>query len=100
MIRAKMSNDTFLFGLDAVNIFRLMDGQPIHVDLREMGGTDRFVILFGATYEDVLDDIEKVTGVKMPEAREALAHARSERRLHRNDDWIETPHRTSGRENA
>jgi len=83
MIRAKLSNNTFLFGVDAVNIFKLMDGQPIHVDLKELGGHDRFIIMFGATYQDILDEIEKVTGQPMPEPlseEELKQHINEERK--------------------
>ena len=96
MIRARLSNNTFLFGVDAVNVMRLMHGQPLHVDLREMGGTDRFCIMFGTTYEDVIDEIEKVTGKPMPEVREALAKAREQQAGKPIMDWFEVPHRTSG----
>jgi len=72
MIRARMSDGRFLFGIDAVNIFKLMDGQPIKVDLKEMGGSDSFVIVFGPTYADIIEDIAKAVGTT-PE--ELLSHA-------------------------
>lgn len=68
MIRARMSDGTFLLGIDAENVRRLKDGKPILVDLFGMGGTDRFMLMYGDTMEDIVKELEAVTGQPLPAA--------------------------------
>lgn len=65
MLRIKMSNGIFIFGVDAENIRRLTNGQPIHIDLKELGGTDEILIMAGETLGDVAKEIEDATGVSL-----------------------------------
>lgn len=66
MIRALLSDGTFLFGVDAENIRRLTNGQPIVIDLTEMGGKDKFAIMYGETIEDIQEQLEEITGEPLP----------------------------------
>lgn len=66
MIRARLSNGDFLFGIDAENVRRLRNGHPIVVDLTLMGGTDKFLIMYGETMQHVADELERMTGQKLP----------------------------------
>jgi len=66
MIHARLSNGDFLFGIDAENVRRLRNGHPIVVDLTLMGGTDRFLIMYGETMQHVADELERMTGQKLP----------------------------------
>jgi hypothetical protein len=66
MLRIRMSNGLFVFGLDAENIRRLVNGEPIHIELEQLGGTDKILIMAGETLADVAKDIEMATGVKIP----------------------------------
>lgn len=66
MIRARLSNGTFLMGLDAENIRRLKSDQPIEIDLSLLGGTDKVLLVYGETMQDILDELEAVSGQKLP----------------------------------
>lgn len=66
MIRARLSNGTFLMGLDAENIRRLKFDQPIEIDLSLLGGTDKVLLVYGETMQDILDELEAVSGQKLP----------------------------------
>lgn len=62
-----MSNGIFIFGLDEENIRRLVkEKEPIYIDLSMMGGTDKFILIFGKTLEDAGKEIERLTGVPLP----------------------------------
>jgi hypothetical protein len=67
MLRARLSNGAFLLGIDAENVRRLKDGEPILVSLAELGGTDDVVILFGETVADIIRELETITGQRLPE---------------------------------
>lgn len=62
MIRARLSNGDFLFGLDAENVRRLTEGQPIVVDLHPLGGEHRVCIMYGRTLDDIRRELEAATG--------------------------------------
>lgn len=66
MIRARLSNGDFLFGIDAENIKRLREGQPIMVDLVPMGGDGKIIITYGETLADVRRDLESQFGELPP----------------------------------
>lgn len=68
MIRARLSNGGFLFGLDAENVRRLKAGKPIKVDMTQLGGTDKFVLVYGETMADIVRELEEQTGQKLPPA--------------------------------
>ena len=68
MLRARLSNGLFIFGLDAENILRLTSGQPIMVSLAELGGTDDFAIMYGETLENIKRELEAAQGSPLPEA--------------------------------
>lgn len=66
MMRARMTNGTFLFGIDAENIKRLKDGKPLVIDLTLLGGHDMLLITYGDTMADIKRDWEKANGPLPP----------------------------------
>lgn len=62
MIRARTSYGRFILGIDAENVKRLKDGQPIVVSLCEMGGHDDVMIVYGETLDDIKRDLERECG--------------------------------------
>lgn len=68
MIRARLSNGTFLFGVDAGNLERLKKGQPLAIDLFALGGRDKLVIIYGDSMADIERDLKKVFG-RLPPAQ-------------------------------
>lgn len=66
MLRAKLSDGTFLMGLDRVNINRLTKGEPIAIALQPMGGTDTIIIMFGETLADIKTQWEKANHGPLP----------------------------------
>lgn len=69
MIIARMNDGLFILGLDAENIKRLKEGQPILKSLAELGGTDDIMICYGETLADIQADLEKASGQKLPEPK-------------------------------
>jgi hypothetical protein len=69
MIRARLTNGDFIFGVDAENIRRLTMGQPIIMNLRLMGGTDKLLLVYGETLDDIKRDLERVTAAPLPPAQ-------------------------------
>jgi hypothetical protein len=69
MLRARASNGVFILGLDAENMRRLKDVQPILISLAEMGGTDDVLIMAGETIDDIKKDLESGLGAKLPEPK-------------------------------
>jgi hypothetical protein len=58
VIKARRGED-LIFGLSRQNVALLMQGQPIAVDLSELGlSTGRVVIFYGATEEDMEAQLE------------------------------------------
>ena len=51
----------YAFGLSEENIKRLKEGQPIKVDLAQMGGTGSVLIFYGET-EDMARDLAELIG--------------------------------------
>ena len=66
MLRARLSNESFLLGIDAENVRRLKAGQPIVIDLRSMGGHDTVLIVYGETLDDIAKEPESVAGPLPP----------------------------------
>ncbi len=63
MIRAKLSNGDYLFGIDAENVRRLKAGKPIVVPLGPLGGPPvEIIITYGDTLDDIRREIEAATG--------------------------------------
>lgn len=56
MIKAKFNNGDLVFGISAENVKRLKEGQPIVINLKDMGLEDRKVLI---TYGETEDDIFK-----------------------------------------
>jgi hypothetical protein len=69
MLRARASDGTFIFGLDAENVKRLKEGKPIVICLAELGGTDDVVIMYGETIDDIKRELERASGAPLPEAK-------------------------------
>lgn len=68
MIRARLSNGTFLMGIDAENVRRLQKGMPLVIDLHQLGGTDKVLIVYGPTMHDIMAQLEEVQGSPLPPA--------------------------------
>lgn len=66
MLRARLSNGSFLLGIDAENVRRLQAGKPIVVSLAEMGGTDDILIMYGDTLADIQRELEAASGKPLP----------------------------------
>jgi hypothetical protein len=66
MIRARLSNGSYLMGLDAENIKRLTSGQPIEIDLTVLGGTDKVLLVYGETMQAIMDELQEASGQKLP----------------------------------
>lgn len=66
MLKARMSDGTFILGIDAENVKRLKKGQPIIVCLAELGGTDDVLIMYGDTLQAIQDELERVSGRPLP----------------------------------
>lgn len=66
MLRARLSNGAFVLGIDAENVRRLKKGQPIRVNLAELGGTDQVFIMYGETFEDIQRELEAASGSPLP----------------------------------
>lgn len=50
MIKAKLSNGDLVFGLSEENVRRLKEGQPVKINLKDMGLEDRnILIVYGET---------------------------------------------------
>jgi hypothetical protein len=62
MLRGRLSDGTFIMGLDRTNIERLVKGEPIAINLVPMGGSDVVIITFGETLADVQKDWEAHQG--------------------------------------
>lgn len=73
MIRALMTTKDgrpmLLLGIEAENVKRLKEGQPIHVNGREDDLPIDVVIMYGETLQDVLDDLVKA-GVQLPSMKQ------------------------------
>ena len=66
MIRARLTNGTFVLGVDAENIRRLTDGQPFLIDLGPLGGSDKFMMIYGITAQDIMAELRAATGQLLP----------------------------------
>lgn len=62
MIRARTQDGTVILGITAENVTRLKDGRPILVDLLQLGGAERVVILYGETMTDLIRQLERDVG--------------------------------------
>lgn len=69
MIRARLSDGRFLFGVDAENVRRLKAGQPLVIDLTMMGGKDQLVIVYGDTLQDIVRELEAAHDGPLPPAQ-------------------------------
>lgn len=69
MLRASLTNGTFLLGLDAENVRRLKSGRPIVVDLTDLGGKDKVMIIYGETLQAIMRELEDATGEPLPPAQ-------------------------------
>lgn len=65
MLRARL-NGVFVLGIDAENVRRLQAGQPINVDLAELGGQGEILLMYGNTMADIAKELEQVTGQPLP----------------------------------
>lgn len=68
MILARLSDGTFILGIDAENVRRLREGKPIVVSLAELGGSDDVVIMYGETLQHIARELEESSGQPLPPA--------------------------------
>jgi hypothetical protein len=69
MLRARTTDGTAILGLDAENVRRLQAGQPIQVNLEQMGGAHTVLIVYGQTVHDIARDLEQASGAPLPPAQ-------------------------------
>lgn len=69
MLRARTTDGTAILGLDAENVRRLQAGQPIQVNLEQMGGAHTVLIVYGQTVHDIDRDLEQASGAPLPPAQ-------------------------------
>jgi hypothetical protein len=66
MIKAKLVMDDgkvlLVFGISAENITRLQGGDPIQIDLTEMGLSGEMLIFYGETTGDLIEQINPFIG--------------------------------------
>lgn len=74
MLKGRLNNGTFLLGLDAENIKRLMAGQPIVLSLADIGGKDDIMIMYGATIDDIKRELIAASGKPLPEPTTVTRH--------------------------
>lgn len=59
MVKAKTNKGDIILGLSGENIKRLVDGQPILLNLKDLGLEDRkVVIMYGPTEESIAADLK------------------------------------------
>lgn len=50
------------FGISEENVKRLKKGQPIYIDLSQIGGTGEVMIFYGKTEQDMARDLAEFIG--------------------------------------
>ena len=63
MLKAKITDGPYIFGLDAENIKRLTSGQPILIKMEEIGGVGEIMIIYGETLSDIKNELESAMQV-------------------------------------
>ncbi len=70
MIKARSNHPTrgplLLFGLSAENIKRLQSGQPIKINLTEMGMQGEVLIMYGQTEAAIVEELRQA-GIELPD---------------------------------
>jgi hypothetical protein len=66
MLKAR-SGDRFVFGLSAKNIEKLMDGQPIEINLKDLGCSNGTIFIFYGETEAKMKAALEEAGVELPE---------------------------------
>jgi len=69
LIRARIANGWFIFGLTAKDVAALKDGTCLKVDLTEYKGKDTVIIVYGADKEEIYGTLEQMTGAKLPDVQ-------------------------------
>ena len=69
MIKAKLGKNDLLFGLSEGNIRKLKKGEPIKIDLKEMGMEGTIFICYGKTEMDIMYDLKKA-GMITPDTQQ------------------------------
>ncbi len=69
MIKARSNHPTrgplLLFGLSAENMKRLQSGQPIKINLTEMGMQGEVLIMYGQTEAAIVEELRQA-GIELP----------------------------------
>lgn len=62
MLIARTSGGMMILGIDAENVRRLKNGEPILKALSQFGGKDDILIIYGDTIDDVQRKLEEAIG--------------------------------------
>ena len=63
MIKAHLSDGSFLMGLSALNVQKLKEGLPIVFDGRPFGLSGQVIIVYGETEDQIMKDFLMASGV-------------------------------------
>jgi hypothetical protein len=66
MIQARLGDGTYLMGIDAENIRRLMKGDDLVINLRKLGGHEVVRVTYGDTLAEIVSRLEKQFGPLPP----------------------------------
>ena len=66
MIKVRMSSGSVLLGITAENVERLLAGQPILLNLKDIGlPSQQIAIIYGPTIADLMDQLRE-NGMVLP----------------------------------
>jgi hypothetical protein len=68
LLIARLSDGRFVIGIDSENMRRLKKGEPMKLDLVNFGGVDSALLMYGESLGDVMRELEKALGRKLPHA--------------------------------
>lgn len=68
MLIARFADGRFVIGIDARNVELLKQGKPMKIDLVNFGGQDDVLLMYGQTLEEVVRELERALGEKLPPA--------------------------------
>ncbi len=58
MIKARISDGSLIFGLSKINLEKLQQGQPIMINLKDLGQAEQKIfIVYGETEEKIIEDL-------------------------------------------
>lgn len=66
MIQARLTDGSFLIGIDAENVRRIQADKPLVINLRAIGGSDLVIVMYGETMQAIVDSLENTLGPLPP----------------------------------